>query len=116
MGDVSQGSFPKNTREGGFAYGADQGMDHICGSGRAGQSVTTFSVVSGGTPDTVVFADIGLPDMANTDYQVLVNGETAGAVSVDESSKATTGFDILGGGGAEVLHVMVGGTVKNQAV
>ncbi len=115
MGDVSQGSFPKNTREGGFPYGADQGMDHICGAGAAGQSVVTFSVVSGGTPDTVVFADIGLPDMHDASYQVLVNGETTGAVSVDEDTKATTGFDILGGGSSEVLNVMVGGRVKDQA-
>ena len=116
MGDVTQGSFPKDTREGGFPYGADQGMDHMCGAGRAGQSVMSFSVVSGGTPDAVVFADIGLPNMANDTYQVLVNGETVARVNVDESTKEVTGFSILGGGGGEVLNVMVGGTVKNQAV
>lgn len=108
-------SFAKNTQVGGFAYGADQGMDWICGAGKAGQSMTSFSIVSGGAPDSVVFADLGLPDMADINYQVLCDGETAARVTVDETSKATTGFDILGGGATEVIHVIVAGTIKNQA-
>lgn len=107
-------SFAKNTQAGGLPYGADQGMDYICGAGAPGQSVQSFLVVSGGTPDAVVFADLGLPNMANDTYVVIVNGETSGATSVDESSKAVTGFSILGGGGAEVLNVLVIGQLANQ--
>jgi hypothetical protein len=48
--------------------------------------------------------------MATADYQVLVNGELAGAkVNVDESSKAITGFSVLGLGSNEVGNVLVYG-------
>lgn len=112
---ATQGSFPKNTKEGGFAYGADQGMDHIVAAGAAGVGIQSFLVVSGGGPDAVTFAALGLPDMHDTAYVVLVGGETAGAVSVDESTKATTGFSILGGVSSEVLNVLVVGRIKDQS-
>jgi len=92
------------------------GIDWVMASGRQQQGMLAFSVTSGGTPDSVVFAELDppLPDMADTDYRVLVNGETTGAVSVDETSKATTGFDILGGGAAEVMHVIVVGRLEGM--
>lgn len=107
-------SFPKNTQVGGFAYGADQGMDWITGASKAGLSIQSFRVVSAGAPDTVNFKNLGLSDMSDTSYNVIVQGETAAAVSVDQSTMATTGFDILGGAAAEILHVLVIGRLKNQ--
>lgn len=93
------------------------GIDWVMASGRAQQGINAFLVTSGGTPDAVVFAELNppLPDMADANYVVLVNGETAAdKVSVDESSKATTGFTILNGGAAEVLNVVVIGRLAGM--
>lgn len=96
-----------------FQFAKRAGIKWMMASGAPQQGVMGFSVTSGGTPDAVVFANIyvegeQLPDMATADYQVLVNGETAAdKVSVDESTKATTGFTILNGGAGEILNVVV---------
>lgn len=96
-------------------YCKDQGIDHLLAAGKAGLGALSFSVISGGTPDAILFATYGYDvEMADTNYQVIVNGETAGAVSVDESTKTTKGFSILGGGAAEVLHVLVIGRFKTM--
>lgn len=94
-----------------------QGIDWVMASGRKAQGINAFTITSGGTPDAVVFANLDppLPDMATADYVVLVNGETAAdKVSVDESSKATTGFTILNGGNTEVLNVVVIGRLEGM--
>lgn len=89
-------------------YCKDQGIDYVLAAGKASQGCIAFTVTSGGTPDAVLFSSYGYDvEMADTDYQVLVNGETAAAVSVDESTKTAKGFSIIGGGEAEKLHVIV---------
>jgi hypothetical protein len=96
-----------------FQHVKRSGIKWMMASGAPQQGVMAFNVTSGGTPDSVVFANIyvegeQMPDMADTSYVVLVNGETAAdKVSVDEDTKATTGFDILNGGAAEILNVVV---------
>ena len=97
-----------------FPYFKQEGIDYVAAAGKRGVSVDGFLVTSGGTPDAVLFSDHGLPEMANAEYVVMVNGETAGQVNVDESTKATTGFSILGGVSGEVLNVTVIGTKKGQ--
>jgi hypothetical protein len=72
-----------------------------------GISVIPFKVTSAGTPDHIYFKDLGLPDMANAEYTVFADGETASQVHVDESTITTQGFDILHGVAAEVIHVLV---------
>jgi len=96
------------------------GIKWMMAAGAPQQGVLAFNVTSGGTPDAVVFADIyvegeKLPDMATADYVVLVDGETAAdKVSVDESTKVTTGFSILNGGSSEVLNVIVIGRIAGM--
>jgi hypothetical protein len=96
-----------------FQHFRRSGIKWLMASGAPQQGVMGFNVTSGGTPDSVVFANIyvegeQLPNMADTGYVVLVNGETAAdKVSVDESTKAVTGFDILNGGAGEILNVVV---------
>jgi len=90
------------------------GIDWVMASGKKSQGMNAFSITSGGSPDSVVFADLALPDMADADYQVLCDGETVARVTVDESSKTAFGFDILGGAGAEVIHVVVVGRIEGQ--
>lgn len=88
-------------------YAANQGIDFILACSQGARGTHVIRLVSGGTPDSVAFADLGLIGMADTSYLVLVDGETVGRVTVDESSKTVDGFDILGGAAAEVLQVLV---------
>ena len=90
------------------------GMDWIMAAGNRSQGINSFSFVSGGSPDSVLFADYDLPDMADTDYQVIVQGETAARVTVDETTKAATGFDVLGAAATEVVHVVVIGRFEGM--
>lgn len=75
---------------------------------QAGQRFFSFKKVATASPLAIVFADEGLPNMADAAYRVFVHDEGLG-VSVDESTIAATGFSILGGTGAEVAHILVHG-------
>lgn len=87
-----------------------QGIDWVLASGHSSRGLSPFSVVGGGAgTDTVLFSSYGMPDMADTSYQVIVNGESVAATHVDESSKTVHGFDVLGLGLNEVGHVLVVG-------
>ena len=88
----------------------DQRIDYVTAAAKAGVGMQSLLVVSGGGPDTVT-----LPTkMANTSYVVIVQGETAARVTVDETTKTVSGFDVLNGGAGEVLNIMVVGQLKNQ--
>jgi len=65
-----------------------------------------------GATDALTFAALGLEDMEDTNYRVVVGGETA--ATVDESSIATTGFSLVGGGAAEVAHIWVHGKIASR--
>jgi hypothetical protein len=80
-------------------------------AGQGGQGLQSFKITSVGTPDHVLFSALGLPDMADTNYRVITDGETVLVTHVDESTIATTGFDILHGGAAEIIHVFVHGRI-----
>jgi len=83
----------------------------ITNAGKGGEGIQSFKYTSDGTPDALLFADFGLPDMADALYRVFPAGETVAAVKVDESTIATSGFTILGGGAGEVVHVLVHGRI-----
>jgi hypothetical protein len=96
-------------------WAKDQGIDFLAGAGDHGISIQSKQITqSGASPFSVVFADQDMLDMADATYTVLVGGETVGAPKVDQSTIATTGFDIAGGADTEVLHVLVVGRVKDQ--
>lgn len=82
------------------------GIDWLLASGKKQQGINAFTVtLSGAAPHSVTFAAAGLPNMASTDYTVVVHGETASRVTVDESTKTVSGFDILSGLATEVVHI-----------
>lgn len=93
---------------------AQQGMEHVVGSPVIGVGMQAFKVTLGGTPHSVSFAALGLKNMADTSYVVQVEGESVARLLVDESTIATSGFDILGGAAAEVAHVVVIGRIKGM--
>jgi hypothetical protein len=85
-------------------------IDWVVAAGHSSRGLSGFSVTGGGTgTDVVLFSTYSQPNMANTNYQVLVNGETAAPVRVDESTKTLIGFSVLGLGLNEVGHVLVHG-------
>lgn len=97
-------------------YAKDQGMDYLVAASVAGQGIQAKAVAqAGGAPFTFTFEDQDLKKMANADYVVLVNGETAGRVNVDENTKSAEGFDILGGADTEVLNVIVVGVIEGTS-
>lgn len=77
---------------------------------QAGDRFMTFEVTLASDPEPVLFAGLGLPDMEDAEYRVLLHEETLVA-AVDHSTKAKTGFNIINGTGAEVAVVMVHGDV-----
>lgn len=81
----------------------------VTNAGAGGLSFISFKITSVGTPDHVVFKDLGLPAMADASYRVMTGGETVALTHVDESTITTAGFDVLHGGAGEIVHVMVHG-------
>jgi hypothetical protein len=86
-------------------------FDWVVACAQPARGLHGFNVTGGGTAtDAVLFSTYGLPNMATADYQVLVNGEIAGAkVSVSAATKAITGFSVIGLGNNEVGNVLVYG-------
>lgn len=78
---------------------------------QAGERFMTFEVTCAADPQPVTFEGLGLPNMKDADYRVLLHEETL-TVAVDHSTKATSGFNIINGTGAEVAVVMVHGNVE----
>jgi len=91
-----------------------EGVPFVAGAASGGISFQTKKITLGGSPHTVTFASLGMKDMEDSSYLVLVGGETVALTKVDESTITTAGFDILGGGATEVAHVLVVGRLKGQ--
>ena len=97
------------------AYADDQGMDYLAGAAAPGVSIQHKVITQPGTAPLVVnFADEGMADMANADYTVIAQGETTARVTVDDDTRAVTGFNVLAGAQNEVIHLIVIGTVAGQ--
>lgn len=90
-----------------------KGIKFAVGSPVIGKAIQSKQITqSGSSPYSVVFADHGLEDMADTDYTAHVTGEGAG--KLDQSTMATTGFDVIGGSNADVLHITLVGRVAGM--
>lgn len=107
---------PKEARDH-LPFAADQGLPHLTGAAKAGVSVQQAQVtLSGAAPHTIDLEAAGFLPMANAGYCVLAGGETAAAVTVDQSTMTAAGFDLLGGADTEVVHLVIVGCLKGQAV
>lgn len=73
----------------------------------------SFTVVATASPLAITFGALGLKDMADNAYRVVVGSE-GNALSCDESTKAESGFSILGGTGAQVANVLVHGKIAGR--
>ncbi len=96
-------------------YCKDQGIPYLAAAAAPGMSIQAAQVTQvGASPFSVDLAAQGLAPMANTSYAVIVQGETAARVTVDQSSITVNGFDVLGGADTEVLHLLVVGRLAEQ--
>ena len=94
----------------------DHGVTDLVAAHKGGVAMQAAQITQAGAPPfSLVLADHGLADMADTEYAVLVNGETVAATHVDQSTIATTGFDVLGGADTEVLHVVIVGRLAGMS-
>ncbi len=95
----------------------ENGIKDLVAAAKPGVGFQTKQITqAGASPFSVVFADLAMDDMADATYTVNVGGETAGAPKVDQGTITPEGFDIVGGADTEVLHVLVAGTLRGQAV
>lgn len=85
-------------------------------AGLGGSGVVSFKLTSGGTPDHVLFANLGMPDMADDQYVVQIGGETVLVSHIDESTITAQGFDILHAALNEVLHITIHGKIAGMPV
>ncbi len=105
---------PKEARDH-LPYAADQGMPYLAGAAKAGVSIQQKKVtLVGAAPHSINLVAQGLSAMEDTSYCVLADGETAARVTVDESTMTVSGFDLLGGAAAEVVHLVIVGRLKGQ--
>lgn len=79
-----------------------------------GEELQTAKVTITGSPMTIRFGEIGLEEMKDNAYRVVVGGEFAGAVYADESSIGESGFDLVGGAAAEVAHIWIHGKIATR--
>lgn len=106
---------PKEARKY-IPYAADQGLPHLVGAASAGVSLQMRKIVlAGAAPHSVVLEDEGFLPMADENYAVLIGGENE-VVAVDESTITAEGFDLLGGVAADVVHLVIVGALRGQAV
>lgn len=111
---MADGRFPKKASDH-IPWAKDQGIDYLAGAGDHGISIQSKQVTqAGASPYSVVLADHGFQRMADTNYTVLVGGETVGAPKVDQSTITQDGFDVTGGADTEVLHITIIGRLAGQ--
>lgn len=93
----------------------DNGIDHVVAAGRGGESMQHVRVAqSGASPFAVTFTGLGLVPMANTTYDVIVQGPN-GDERCDYATRTVNGFSITGGANNEQLIIMVMGRLRGQS-
>jgi hypothetical protein len=93
----------------------DQGIDHVVAANKAGQGLQCVRAVqSGSAPWAVTFAGLGLADMADATYDVIVQGPN-GDERCDYATRGVKGFSITGGANTEAMTILVVGRIAGQS-
>lgn len=99
-------------------YCQDQGMPNLVGAAVSGQSIQKLSGWPMPTGGVIVFEDEGLVnmDISNGTYAVFVQNQTDAADegTVAEAAKLGNQLTIVGPDVADVLDVMIVGTLEGQ--
>lgn len=95
----------------------DQGIDYVSGNSRSGQVVltSTYTFAAGGV---VTFAALGLPNMLDGTYNLLLTNVTgAGAAkSARDGTRTAKQFVVTGPANGDVVEVTVIGSVAGGLV
>lgn len=98
-------------------YCEHQGMNYLAGAAKAGISIQSgrIAMPAGGV---ITFAALGMENMANGLYhlQMTNHTDTTKAGTVDPATRTSLGFTVVGPTAADVLEILVIGTVYGQAV
>lgn len=93
----------------------DQGIDYVAAAAKAGVGIQAANVTqSGSTPFAVTFAGLGLQNMADATYDVIVSGPTGGTCA-DYTTRTTTGFNIINGTASDRIAILVVGRLQNES-
>lgn len=101
---------------------AQQGMDYLCATDKAGISIQTADLTLGGATTATTFAALSLSDMEDATYSVAIGGEYVLiegtpnlAPVVDLSTRTTAGFSVINGTVSNVVQVIVVGRLTGQS-
>ncbi len=95
-------------------YCEDQGIPYVAGAAAAGVGLQFASFTTDAAPDTFVFADNGLMNMANATYEVVPWNQTDVADQGVISSKTATQFVITGPDSGDTLTLIIVGKLAGQ--
>lgn len=93
-------------------YCQDQGMDYLAGAGKAGVSMQSGQSIA--AAGALLFADLDMVDMADTNYEVYAQNDTDQTRTATISSKTTAGFTTTGPSASDVQSYLVVGRVAGQ--
>lgn len=97
-----------------IVYCKDQGLPNLCGAFARGVSIQFCHYTMAAAPDTFVFADNGLSDMADDEYVVFPWNQTDVADQGVVSAKTTKQFVVTGPDAADVVDLLIVGRLKGQ--
>lgn len=92
----------------------DQGMKNVTGCPQRGVSIQKFQAAMP-ADGILVFSAHGIEDMADENYAVMIHNHTgSNHGTVANADRAVTQFEVSGPTTADVLDVVIIGTVKGQ--
>ncbi len=94
-------------------WAKDQGHDYLVGSNAQNAMQAGLVTQVGLAPFTVDLEAEGFKRMKDANYTVIVQIEGATA-TVDESTKTSGSFDVLGGADTNVLNLLIIGRTADQ--
>ena len=92
----------------------DQGIKNVIASPIPGVGIQFASFTTDAAPDTFVFGDNGLEDMADADYEVVPINQSDAADQGVASAKTTKQFVVTGPDSGDVLTLVIIGKLKGQ--
>ena len=97
-------------------YCDDQGMTNLAAAGNSGVAVQHLVEWPMSATGIVVFATVGLKDMVDGEYCVIIQNHTDAADegTVSAAAKLTAQFTIAGPDTADVLDIVIVGRLKGQ--
>jgi hypothetical protein len=93
---------------------SDQGIPNVVATPGPGVGLQFFRHTMDAAPDTFVFADHGLSDMADDEYEVVPWNQTDVADQGVISAKTTKQFVITGPDAADEVTLIIVGRLANQ--